>query len=30
MYNYTDKRSGQKASLVADDVHEIIMKVLAH
>ncbi|KAE8100396.1 hypothetical protein FH972_018302 [Carpinus fangiana] len=26
MYNYFDKRSGQKASLVADDVHEIIMK----
>ncbi|KAG8660686.1 hypothetical protein MANES_02G181900v8 [Manihot esculenta] len=26
MYNYVDKRSGQKASLIADDVYEIIMK----
>jgi hypothetical protein len=30
MYNYFDQRSGQKASLVADDVHEIIMKVITH
>jgi hypothetical protein len=30
MYNYFDTRSGQKASLVADDVYEIIMKVLTH
>lgn len=28
MYNYVDKRSGQKASLIADDVYEIIMKVM--
>ncbi|KAH9757677.1 Ribonucleoside-diphosphate reductase [Citrus sinensis] len=26
MYNYYNKRSGKKASLVADDVYEIIMK----
>ncbi|KAL4578035.1 hypothetical protein LXL04_014150 [Taraxacum kok-saghyz] len=26
MYNYVSERSGQKASLVADDVYEIIMK----
>lgn len=28
MYNYYNKRSGKKASLVADDVYEIIMKVI--
>lgn len=28
MYNFFDKRSGKKAPLVADDVNEIIMKVL--
>ncbi|KAB1201076.1 Ribonucleoside-diphosphate reductase large subunit [Morella rubra] len=30
MYDYTDKRSGKKASLVADDVYHIIMKNAAH
>lgn len=28
MYDYFDKRSGQRASLIAHDVYEIIMKVL--
>ena len=30
MYNHIDKRSGQKASLIADDVYETIMQVISH
>lgn len=30
MHDYYNEKSGQKASLVADDVHEIIMKVNAY
>ncbi|CAA2963672.1 ribonucleoside-diphosphate reductase large subunit-like [Olea europaea subsp. europaea] len=29
MYNHISERSGLKASLIADDVYEIIMKVFA-
>ena len=28
MYNHVSERSGQKAALIADDVYEIIMKVI--
>lgn len=27
MYNHFDQRSGLKASMIADDVYEIVMKV---
>lgn len=28
MYNHVSERSGMKAALIADDVYEIIMKVI--
>lgn len=30
MYNHYNERSGLKAPLIADDIYEIIMKVLAN